>query len=114
MQMFRSFLVAFSLTITAYTLVVGFSEGWGLVSVFVDNILGLDWSGQFTLDFTGYLILSGLWIMWRHRFSPAGIGLGLVAPMVGGMFFMPYLLVSLAVANGDLKTLLVGPARAQR
>jgi len=111
MRMFGGFLVVFFLTITGYTLVVASSEGWGLLPVLVDNILGLNWSGQFNLDFIGYLLLSGLWIAWRHRFSPTGVALGSVASVAGSVFFMPYLLVSLAAANGDLRRLLIGPAR---
>ena len=61
----------------------------------------MSWQGQFNLDFFMFLLMSGLWIAWRHEFSPLG---NLLA--IGGVFFgAPYLagyIIYLSVkANGD-------------
>jgi len=31
----------------------------------------MQWPGQFNLDFMCMLLLAGLWVSWRHRFSVA-------------------------------------------
>ncbi len=108
MTLFRGFLALFFLTITIYTGLVVNAEGWGLVQVFFDQIAAVGWAGQFNLDFAGYLMLSALWIAWRHRFSGAGIALGLVASVGGAMFLMPYLLVASVAAGLDPRALLLG------
>lgn len=115
MTFFRGFLVVFFLVVTIYTGVVVRSEGWSLFPIFFGDIAALSWPGQFNLDFLGLLVLSGMWIAWRHRFSSAGIALGLVASVGGVMFFMPYLLLASASAGGDMQALLLGDrAGAQR
>ena len=55
-----------------------------------------------------YLILSGLWIAWRHRFSTTGIVLGLIASVLGILFFAPYLLFVSILADGDTKKIVLG------
>jgi len=108
MLIFRGFLLVFSLAITAYTVAVIGEHGWGLFPVYFNSLGDVDWPGQFNADFAGYLMLSALWVAWRHRFSTLGIGLALVMGFGGAMFFMPYLLVALDIAKGDLKALLLG------
>ncbi|CAN5810072.1 hypothetical protein BH11PSE8_BH11PSE8_33710 [soil metagenome] len=44
--------------------------------VFVEDIFAMTWRGQFNVDFTCLLLLSGLWLAWRHRRSSVGIVLG--------------------------------------
>jgi len=68
----------------------------------------LTWSGQFNLDFLCYLALSGLWIMWRNKFSGKSILVGTVAMILGIVFFAPYLLWLMNKEKGDLKRVLVG------
>lgn len=92
----------------AYTLIVFENEGSDLFSVFIDNILSLNWSGQFNLDFLCYLSLSGLWIMWRSKFNSKAIIIGVVAMVLGIVFFAPYLIWLLFKMNGNVKRVLIG------
>jgi hypothetical protein len=91
-----------------YTILTAKNEGWDLFQVFTSNILAFNWNGQFNLDFSCYLALSGLWIMWRNAFSGISIVLGILAMIIGIMAFAPYLLYLLAIENGDLKKVIIG------
>ncbi len=104
----RIYLIAVFAMFTIYTLVVGSIHGWNLVAFGVEEITGLTWPGQFTLDFFTYLILSALWVAWRHKFTATGIVLGLIASVGGILFLAPYLLYAISQANGDAKALLLG------
>ncbi|MCP2867104.1 hypothetical protein, partial [Salmonella enterica] len=79
-----------------------------LLKVFFNNVNALGWNGQFCLDFSAYLTLSGLWICWRKNFSLPSILLGITAAVVGIMIFAPYLLYLLIQEKGDLKRVLAG------
>jgi hypothetical protein len=112
MTAFRSLLVLFFLAIAGYTGVVAWNHGTGLLPVFFGDMARLGWPGQFNLDFMCLLALSGLWVSWRHRFSAAGILLG-VAAFIGGVMFMSvYLLAESFRAKGDVASLLLGGNRA--
>lgn len=114
MKWFRVYLVAVTVSLAAYTLIVGFHHGWGLLPIFFADIAALTWSGQFNLDFMTFLGLSGLWVAWRHRFTAGAMGLG-VAAFFGGMLFLaPYLLWASAQAGDDASVLLLGKERARR
>ena len=76
--------------------------------MFLSNVKSINWSGQFNLDFMSYLTLSGLWVMWRNHVSGKSIVIGLVAMILGIIFFAPYVLVLLVQEKGDLKKVLVG------
>lgn len=76
--------------------------------MFISNLQSLSWSGQFALDFSCYLTLSGLWVMWRHKFTSFSIVFGIVAMIAGIIVFVPYVLYLLTKEKGDLKKLLVG------
>lgn len=108
----RLFLVVVLLVLGGYTLVVGSRHGWDLLPIFFGDIAALTWNGQFNMDFLGFLLLSGLWVAWRHHFSAAGMGLGLVAVFGGMLFLAIYLLVALAQVKGDAAALLLGARRA--
>lgn len=84
------------------------SEGWTLFTIFMGNISSLNWNGQFNLDFSCYLILSGLWIMWRNRFSISSILFAVIAMIIGIIVFAPYVLYLLTKEKGDLQKVLVG------
>jgi hypothetical protein len=71
----------------------------------------MQWPGQFNLDFMCMLLLAGLWVSWRHRFSVGGLLLGLVAVFGGALFLSAYLLVESFRAKGDMRRLLLGAAR---
>ena len=91
-----------------YTIVAYKAEGAGLFGIAIDNIASMKWSGQFNLDFFCYLTLSGIWIMWRDKFSGKSVLLGIVAMVLGIVFFAPYVLWLLTKEKGDMKRVLIG------
>jgi len=111
MILFRVFLVTVFLVIAGYTLVVIANHGLNLLPVFFGDMTKMQWPGQFNLDFMCMLLLSGLWVSWRHQFSATGVVLGLVAVIGGAPFLSAYLLVEGFRAKGDSRTLLLGAAR---
>ena len=66
MNLFRTFLVAIFIAIATYTGVVAVHHGVDLFTVFFGDLAKLSWSGQFNLDFTCLLALSGIWVAYRH------------------------------------------------
>ncbi len=112
MTAFRIFLGTFFTILTVYTLIVGANHGWNIMPIFFGDMAAMTWPGQFNLDFFGFLLLSGLWLSWRHEFTPAGLALGVVGVFGGIVFLMPYLIYASLQANGDMKVLLLGPGRA--
>lgn len=108
MAAFRIFLVLIFVTIAGYTAVVVANHGMDLFSVFFGDMAKMGWPGQFNLDFTCMLMLSALWVSWRHRFSGPGLALGLLAFFGGALFLSVYLLVVTVGVNGDAKALLLG------
>ena len=104
----RALLVTQILVLGVYTMYVINKEGFTLLDVFIGNIASFQWNGQFNLDFSCYLALSGLWIMWRNKFSISSVGMAIFATIIGIMAFAPYVLYLLAVERGNLKKVLVG------
>lgn len=110
MSGFRLFLIIVLGVIAIYTGTVGIHHGWNILPIFFGDILAMTWPGQFNLDFFCFLLLSGLWVAWRHKFSVSGTLLGLVA-VFGGMFFLSgYLLMLTLQEHGDLERILFGRA----
>ena len=105
-------LILLWLLIAGYTVIVIANHGIGLLEVFFGDMAALGWPGQFNLDFLSLLMLSGLWVAWRHRFSGSGLALGMLALVGGGLFLTAYLLVVSVQAGGDTKELLLGKSRA--
>lgn len=91
---------------------VGINHGWNLFPVFFGDIAAMTWAGQFNADFLGFLLLSGLWLSWRHHFSLAGLALGVAGVLGGMMLLAPYLVDASVKANGDIRVVLLGPDRA--
>eukprot|EP00439_Symbiodinium_sp_Y106_P089957 s1_g2493.t1 len=112
MTAFRIFLGAYLIALVAYTVIVGMNHGWNLFSVFLNDMLAVNWPGQFNFDFMGFLCLSALWVSWRHEYTPAGLALAVVAFFGGIVFLATYLLYATGQAQGDMKVLLMGPGRA--
>ena len=108
MKIFKTLLLFFTIVIVVYTITVGMNNGWNLFKPFFSEILAVSWSGQFNLDFSFFLILSGLWTAWRNKFTTSSIGLGLVASVLGILFLAPYLLYLLNLNKGDMKAVLIG------
>lgn len=104
----KTLLIAQTSLLLIYTFLAFKNEGANLFGVFLDNIQALNWNGQFNLDFACYLTLSGLWIMWRNKFSVSSIVFGLVAMILGIIVFAPYILSLLIREKGNLKSVLIG------
>jgi hypothetical protein len=111
MSAFRILLGVFFVGLIIYTSIVGINHGWNLFPVFFGDMAAMTWAGQFNLDFTGFLILSGLWLAWRHNFSPAGLALGVLGFFGGMSVLAPYLLIVSYKAKGNMKVLLLGQVR---
>ncbi len=111
MLAFRLLLITIATSVMAYTALVVAAHGWNFLPVFWADLQSLGWRGQFNLDFSGLLLLAGLWLAWRHRFSPLGLGLGLFELVGGAWFLCAYLLFASLRAQGDMKVLLLGPQR---
>lgn len=111
MNAFRALLIAMFVGILAYTVAVGVSQGWDLFSVYLGDMVAITWPGQFNFDFTCFLVLSGLWVAWRHHFSLGGIALALIATVGGIMVIAPYLLIATVQADGDMSVVLLGQKR---
>lgn len=112
MNAFRVYLAIVIIGIVTYTGMVVFHHGWNLFPVFFGDMAAMTWAGQFNFDFMWMLSLSGLWIAWRHHFTPVGLALGVLGFFGGIMFLAPYLLIASFRAQGDMKVLLLGQARA--
>ncbi len=112
MTLFRLFLAACLIAILGYTSVTIANHGWNLFPDFLGDLARMAWPGQFNLDFTTFLALSGIWVAWRHQFSASGLILALIAFFGGMLFLSAYLLIHSLRTNGDSKALLLGEARA--
>ncbi|MGB0222583.1 MAG: hypothetical protein ACPF85_04875 [Luminiphilus sp.] len=93
MTIFRTWLAFMLIAISAYTAVTVQQYGWNLFTPFFSEMLTYSWFGQFNLDFMFMLSLSALWVSWRHRFSPTGFALGVLAFLGGILFLTVYLLI---------------------
>ena len=111
---FRLLLIAILVVIVAYTVPVGIAQGWDIVPLFFGAIGAMTWQGQFNVDFSCFLILSGLWVAWRNDFSPVGLVLAPIASFGGAMFLSAYLLLTSFQVRGDAAALLLGSRRAAR
>jgi hypothetical protein len=113
MTAFRILLSLIFIGVASYTVPVVARHGLGLFPIFFGDIAKLGWPGQFNVDFTGFLTLSGLWLAWRHHFSPAGLALGVLGFLGGAPVLTAYLFVASLRANGDVATLFLGKTRAE-
>lgn len=111
MPLFRLFLVLVFSVVTLYTGVVIVRHGIDLLPVFFGDMAAMAWPGQFNLDFLCMLMLSSYWVAWRHRFTPAGWVLGLLALFLGSFFLSLYLLVESRRCGNDVIALLTGQRR---
>ena len=112
MTLLRLYALIFLVVLTVYTGIVIANHGANLVPIFFNDMAAMAWPGQFNLDFMGFLILSALWVGWRHEYSLTGWLLTPLALFGGMMFLTIYLLIISFRVNGDLKALLIGEGRA--
>ena len=111
MATLRAILILMLITIFIYTSFVIANHGMNFMPVYFSDLFSLSWTGQFVLDFSIYLLLTALWIAWRHQFSSRGIMLGALAPFGGIIYLSIYLIVVTGKPNCDMKVLLLGPTR---
>lgn len=114
MTLFRLFLAICLIAIVAYTSATIANHGWNLLPVFFGDMAAMGWPGQFNLDFMTMLALSAIWVAWRHQFSAGGLALAVLAFFGGMLFLSIYLLIHSHRTKGDVKTLLLGEARARQ
>jgi hypothetical protein len=112
MILFRTLLVVIFLAIVGYTAIVVNNHGMGLLPVFFGDMAEMAWPGQFNLDFMCFLVLSAVWVSWRHEFSGVGLLLGLMAFFGGALFLSVYLFILSFMVKGNIGVLLLGPSRA--
>jgi hypothetical protein len=112
MTAFRLLLVSIIIAVVSYTAITISNHGLGLFPIFFGDIAAMAWPGQFNLDFLCFLLLSGLWVAWRHHFSAAGLLLGFAAFNLGAPFLAGYLLIASFQTGGDVKAMLLGPLRS--
>ena len=111
MKAFRVLLAVIFITIFGYTTVAVLNHGMGLLQVFFGDMAKMGWPGQFNFDFMCFLILSALWLSWRHHFSFIGIIFGLAGLFGGALFLSAYLFIESFRVEGDVKVLLLGKVR---
>jgi len=112
MTVFRLILFALLALLSIYTAIVVMNHGFNFLPTAFDDMFAMTWQKQFNIDFMTFLVLSAIWTAWRHQFSPAGLGLGVLA-FFGGMIFLAiYLLIVSFQVKGDVRALLLGKARA--
>lgn len=114
MTLFRIFMAVLFIAITIYTGITISAHGWNLLPVFFGDMVAMGWPGQFNFDFMCFLLLSALWVAWRHNFSPSGFALGAIASVGGMLFLSAYLFIVAGQVNGDVRKLLLGRARAKQ
>lgn len=100
------FLLLITMVALGYTGVVIHKQGWGFLQEALINLGSLTWDGQFTLDFVAYLLLSGCWVAWRHRWSWPGIGMALLCVLLGIIVFAPYVMYWWYRQEGRVEALL--------
>jgi hypothetical protein len=108
---FRVFMLIIFVSLVGYTGITISNHGWNLLPTFFGDMQAMTWPGQFNFDFMGFLLLSGLWVSWRHQFSAGGMLLGAVAVFGGMMFLSLYLFIASTKARGDVNELLLGKSR---
>jgi len=104
----RAFLIAAWLVLLTYTGLVISNHGMNLLPIFFGDMAEMGWPGQFNLDFMIFLALSALWTAWRNGFSPAGLGLAIIAFFGGAGFLLPYLLLLSIQTKGNVRHMLTG------
>jgi hypothetical protein len=107
-KLFRLFLFIIFSIILYYTISVASRYGMNIFPIFFGDIVSVIWTGQFHLDFICYLMLSGIWVAWRHRYSPFGIMMGALCSIGGILVFAPYLFAVSITGKGDVKELFLG------
>jgi hypothetical protein len=108
MRALQSLLCLLFIIIFAYTIAAASSGAEYPLPLIINEIIGLNWKGLYNLDFSSYLLLTALWICWRHRFTACAWLLA-VCSIAGGMLFLaPYLFYQSTKMDGSIEGLLLG------
>lgn len=108
MIIFRVILTLVWIAVVAITLQASLTHGVGsAIDVFSADLQAGDWRSQFTSDLLAQLLLIGVWIAWRKKFSLLGIVLGLSCVM-GGLFTVIYVLALSVYHRGNVQAVLLG------
>ncbi|MEM6724192.1 MAG: hypothetical protein AAF598_09155 [Bacteroidota bacterium] len=91
-----------------YTFFTIRQDGFNFLGAAVTFVGSMDWSGQFSVDFFCYLILSAVWVAWRGQFTTVALLLAVFALFGGFLFLSVYLIFLLNKHGGDLKMVLLG------
>jgi len=111
MTAFRILLAALLATLVIYTSLLLVDRGFDGFETFFTDIAAMNWQGQFNLDFSGFLILSASWMMWRNAFQPGALALSPVFLFGGIPVLTTYLLYLSFQPGADMKRILLGPSR---
>ena len=104
----KTVLLLQTIALLIYTFITIQNDGINVPGKAMEYVNTMAWIGQFSLDFSCYLLLSGLWVMWRNRFTKSSIVLGLLTMIFGIILFAPYLLYLLRQEKGNIEAVLVG------
>jgi hypothetical protein len=66
------------------------------------------WRLMFYMDFSLFLLLAALWILYRERSPVVGIACAVLAAALGSIFALAYLFVTTFRSNGDVRVFLLG------
>ena len=113
MSVFRNIVIVLFGFLAIYTVFTIANVGINFVPVFVADLMSVTWRGQIGFDFLSYLILSGLWVAWRHDFTGGGIALAIIVVLGGMLAFALYLLFAIGRSEGDLNIMLLGQQRTK-
>ncbi|MCB1608000.1 MAG: hypothetical protein KDI71_13605 [Xanthomonadales bacterium] len=112
MRIFQAIAAILLLSLLGYTVLTVANEGLNFLPAAAESLAAMGWSGQFAADFSCYLVVSALWVLWRHRGSGAG-WLFAVGALIGGfLYFGAYLLIASVQARGSISALLLGQQSA--
>lgn len=108
MNTFRLLLFVILFSLSGYTAVVASEHGLNLLPVFFGDMAKMAWPGQFNFDFMCFLVLSATWVMWRNKFTPSGVILGVLAFFGGALFLSIYLLILSYKGSPSIQDILIG------
>jgi hypothetical protein len=66
------------------------------------------WRAQFYMDFSLHVLFAAAWIAWRSRAWVNGLVGALLAIFLGMLFVLPYLVIAILRARGEMRIVLLG------
>ena len=104
---FRVFLLV-AWVVTAYLVVIATIELGALASLVWFTDFAQPWRFMFYTDFTFYLLLVGLWILYREESPVVGISCAVMSAALGSIFTLGYLFVITFQVDNDFHKFLLG------